>query len=179
VALHVELVDLKGRSSEAHVFPLRAEGPPALAPIAAPVALDLPARPSACSTVARRSTTRVVASRFPGAHHPVVVTDAIEPPRALLSGEAVLYGSPEQACVAAFELNPPSTAAAEAGITERGIVLLDDLEHAWLLRKVRDAASERVRIEYRTMSCRFEPNLEVPEEILRSPEALAPKLLRN
>ena len=177
-ALHVELVDLKGRSSEAHVFPLKAEGAPVAEPLAAPVALDLGTRPSACSSVQKRTTARVVAARFPGTSHPVVISDAVEPPRALLSGDAVLYGSPAEACVAAFELNPPSSASAEAGVTERGIVLLDDLEHAWLLRKARDPTTERVRVEYRGMSCRFEPNLEVPEEILRSPEALAPKRTR-
>ncbi|HEY3493186.1 MAG TPA: hypothetical protein VGK73_00815 [Polyangiaceae bacterium] len=178
-ALHVELVDLKGRSSEAHVFPLRAEGAPVADPVAAPVALDLGTRPIACSSPLKRSSARVVAARFPGTSHPVVVTDAVEPPRAFLSGDAVLHGSPKEACLAAFELNPPSSVTAEAGVSERGIVLLDDLEHAWLLRKVRDQATERVRVEYRGMNCRFEPNLEVPEEIQRAAEALAPKRMKN
>ena len=35
--------------------------------------------------------------------------------------------------------------------------------------------AEGTHVEYRTMSCRFEPNLELPEEILNAPEALAPK----
>ena len=67
-------------------------------------------------------------------------------------------------------------AAAEAGIDLAGQrELLDDLEHAWLLKKPRDPGSERSQIQYRSMSCRFEPNLEIPEEIQRAPEALAPK----
>jgi hypothetical protein len=178
-ALYVELVDLKGRSSEAHVFPLRGEGAPVATPVRAPVGLDLGTRPQACPAAVRRSTPRLVVARFPGTSHPVVVTDPIEPPRAFLSGEAVVHGTPEQACAASLELNPPSTVAAEAGISERGLVLLDDLEHAWLFRKMRDPATERTRVEYRNMSCRFEPNLDVPEEVLKSPEVLAPKRTRN
>ena len=93
----------------------------------------------------------------------------------MLSGDAVLHGTRESPCAAAFELNPPSSTAGEPGVMERGILLLHDLEHAWLFRQARDA--ERAQIQYRSMSCRFEPNLEIPEEIQRAPEALAPKRL--
>lgn len=172
-ALHVELLDLGGRSSEARVVPLLAEGPTTAPAQPAPTALDLPTRPVACSAAVRAATARLVARGFPGARHPVVITDAVEPPRAMLSGDAVLHGTPQNPCAAAFELNTPSSSPGEAGVIERGILLLDDLEHAWLLRKPRDP--ERAQIQYRSMSCRFEPNLEIPEEIQRAPEALAPK----
>jgi hypothetical protein len=172
-ALHVELLELNGRSSEARVMPLLPEGPATGPAAPAPTVLDLPARPAACSPAVRAATARLVARGFPGARHPVVITDAIEPPRAMLSGDAVLHGTRENPCAAAFELNTVSSSAGEPGVIERGIVLLDDLEHAWLLKKARDP--ERAQIQYRSMSCRFEPNLEIPEEIQRAPEALAPK----
>jgi hypothetical protein len=172
-ALHVELLELNGRSSEARVMPLLPEGPATGPALPAPTLLDLPARPAPCSSAVRAATARLVARGFPGARHPVVITDAIEPPRAMLSGDAVLHGTRENPCAAAFELNTPSSSAGDPGVIERGIVLLDDLEHAWLLKKARDP--ERAQIQYRSMSCRFEPNLEIPEEIQRAPEALAPK----
>jgi hypothetical protein len=174
-ALHVELLELNGRSSEARVSPLLAEGPATGAAQPAPTALDLPARPVACSAALRASSPRLVARGFPGTRHPVIITDAIEPPRAMLSGDAVLHGTRESPCAAAFELNTPSSVPGEPGVVERGILLLDDLEHAWLLKKARDP--ERAQIQYRSMNCRFEPNLEIPEEIQRAPEALAPKRL--
>jgi hypothetical protein len=172
-ALHVELLELSGRSSEARVMPLLAEGATTGPAVPAPTALDLPARPAPCSSAVRAATARLVARGFPGTRHPVVITDAIEPPRSMLSGDAVLHGTRESPCAAAFELNTASTSQGEPGVIERGIVLLDDLEHAWLLKKSRDP--ERAQIQYRSMSCRFEPNLEIPEEIQRAPEALAPK----
>jgi hypothetical protein len=93
----------------------------------------------------------------------------------MITGDAVLFGSAEAPCAAAFEVLPVTGSGTEPPPAERVILLLDDLEHAWMIRQVREPGAERTGIEYRTMSCRFEPNLEVPEEIQRSPEALAPR----
>ena len=173
-ALHVEELDERGRSARARIFPLRASGAVIGTPSAVPTELDLPSQPVACSPAERATTARLVARGYPGTRHPVVVTDAIEPPRALLTGDAVLYGSRTAPCAAAFEIHPVPGGVPDPGVTEGGIVLLDDLEHAWLLRKPRDTGSEGPRIEYRGMSCRFDPALELPQEILGAAEALAP-----
>jgi hypothetical protein len=52
---------------------------------------------------------------------------------------------------------------------ERGILLLDDLEHAWLVRRIDQQEAGGPRVEYRGMSCRYEPGLEIPEELLGEP----------
>lgn len=173
-ALHVEELDERGRKSQAHVYALNADGSVTGPPIAAPTELDLGATPAACTPAERAATARLVARGFPGARHPVVVSDPIEPPRALLTGDAVLYGTQSAPCAAAFELHSAPGGAADPATTEGGVLLLDDLSHAWLFRRSREG-SEGARVEYRSMSCHFEPNLELPDEILNAPEALAPK----
>ncbi len=174
-ALHVEELDQDGREALARVVALRPDGPVTEAPRSAPTQASLPAVPRPCGDATKRSSARVVAHVFPGARHPVVVTDALEPPRSLVTGDAVLFGSAEEPCAASYELVPVTGTAAEPAAPERGVLLLDNLSHAWLVRQVREPSAERASIEYRTMACRFEPNLEVPEEILKSPEALAPR----
>jgi hypothetical protein len=174
-ALHVEEQDQMAESASARVLPLRGSGAVIEPPRSAPTQADLPPLPLPCSADTKRASARVVARLFPGTRHPVVVTDAVEPPRGMISGEAVLFGSAESPCAAAFEVLPVTVGGTEPPPAERGILLLDDLEHAWLIRQSREPGVERTGVEYRTMSCRFEPSLEVPEEIQRSPEALAPR----
>jgi hypothetical protein len=140
-----------------------------------PTELDLAADPHACTTAERGQGARVVSRGYPGTHHPVVVSDAVEPPRALLTGDGVLYGSRERPCAAAFEIHPVPGGTSDPGVTEGGIIALDDLEHAWLFRRPREAGAEGPVVEWRSMSCRFDPNLELPQEILEAPEALAPR----
>jgi hypothetical protein len=173
-ALHVEELDERGRRSEAHVYALNAEGPVTGPPLAAPTELDLGTTPVACTPAERGSTARLIARGYPGAHHPIVVSDQVEPPRAMLTGDAVLYGTKSAPCAAAFEIHSAPGGAADPAATEGGVVPLDDLTHAWLFRRLREGA-ESARVEYRSMSCHFEPNLELPDEILNAPEALAPK----
>jgi photosystem II stability/assembly factor-like uncharacterized protein len=174
-ALHVENLDERGRRAEARLFPLNADGPVAGGAVAVPTELDLPATPAACTPVERATTARLVARGYPGAHHPVVVSDAVEPPRAMLTGDAVLHGTKAAPCAAAFALHSAPGGAPDPAAPESGLVLLDDLAHAWLFRRSRENGADGARVEYRGMSCRFEPNLELPEEILNAPEALAPK----
>jgi hypothetical protein len=174
-ALHVEEQDHTAESASARVLPLRASGAVIDPPRSAPTQADLPPLPLPCSADTKRASARVVARLFPGTRHPVVVTDAVEPPRGMITGEAVLFGSAESPCAAAFEVLPVTAAGTEPPPAERGILLLDDLEHGWMIRQLREPGVERTGVEYRTMSCRFDPSLEVPEEIQRSPEALAPR----
>jgi hypothetical protein len=174
-ALHLEELDERGRRSSARLFPLNADGPVTGPSFAVPSELDLGPTPAACTPPERAASARLVARGYPGAHHPVVVTDAIEPPRALLTGDAVLHGTKEAPCAAAFDVHPVPGGLPDPATAEGGIILLDDLAHAWLFRKAKENRPEAARVEFRGMSCRFEPNLELPEEILDAPEALAPK----
>jgi len=113
------------------------------------------------------------------------VTDTSEPMRVLLTSSAVLHGSPEEPCVAAFDADvvpidtsggiatpggygygggygtAPTPTAPER---EEAVILLDDLEHAWLFKHAAQAGG-RTRVEYRLMSCRFDPGIEVPPEV--------------
>lgn len=173
-ALHVEELDERGRRSEAHVYALNAQGPVTGAPVAAPTELDLGATPAACTRAERTASARLVTRGFPGTHHPVVVSDQVEPPRAMLTGDAVLYGTKSAPCAAAFDLHSAPGGGVDPATTEGGVLLLDDLAHAWLFRRTREGG-EGAHVEYRSMSCHFDPNLELPDEILNAPEALAPK----
>lgn len=173
-ALHVEELDERGRRSEAHVYALNGQGPVTGTPIAAPTELDLGATPRACTREERSASARLVTRGYPGTHHPVVVSDQVEPPRAMLSGDAVLYGTKAAPCAAAFDLHSAPGGGVDPATTEGGVILVDDLAHAWLFRRTREG-SEGAHVEYRSMSCRFDPNLELPDEILNAPEALAPK----
>lgn len=175
-ALHLETLEDAGRFSRARLFPLRATGPAVDAPIAVPTQLDLDTRPSACPAGERSATARVVSHYSPGTRHPVVVSDAVDPPRSMITSGAVLHGAPDSACAAAFEIEPVVVPGdPNASSTERALVLLDDLEHAWLFRPAEGRGEEQLGVEYRTMSCRFEPTLEVPPEIQRAPGTLSPR----
>jgi hypothetical protein len=104
-----------------------------------------------------------------GTRHPVVVTDSSEPMRVLLTGQAVMYGTSQEPCVAAFDAEvvsiDPNVGTPEQ---ERAIILTDDLEHSWLFRTTYGTNGEP-SIEYRLMSCRFDPTLEPPPEIFSLP----------
>ena len=168
VAFHLEWVDPVLQKAEARVFPLRASGALVDAPLAVPTMRHLGDRPVACAPAAREATPRVIGRALPGTRHAVIVSDPVDPPRAMLTGDAVLYGSPEAPCAAAFEVDPVRSGS-ERAPDERAILLLDDLEHAWLLRRVEAQDGGPARVEYRSMSCRFEPGLEIPEELLAEP----------
>ena len=114
------------------------------------------------------ATPRVIGRALPGTRHPVIVSDPVDPPRAMLTGDAVLHGTSEAPCAAGFEVSVVR-AGVDRGADERGVVLLDDLEHAWLVRRVDAPDGGLARVEYRGMSCRFEPGLEIPDELLGEP----------
>jgi photosystem II stability/assembly factor-like uncharacterized protein len=165
MAFHVEWVDPVAQTAEARLFALRAEGAMVDPAVVVPTLRSFAERPTACSSAARESSPRIIGRALPGTRHPVIVSDPVDPPRAMLSGDAVLHGTQEAPCVAAFELETVRSSA-DRDVEERGIVLLDDLEHAWLLRRTLGQDSSGPRVEYRSMSCRFEPGLELPEELV-------------
>jgi hypothetical protein len=167
-AFHLEWADLALGTTQARAFALRAEGALVEPALAVPSQRDLAERPAACGTAVRDATPRVIARALPGTRHAVIVSDPVDPPRAMLTGDAVLHGTPEAPCAAGFEVLMVRTNS-DRGVDERGIVLLDDLEHAWLLRRVEAPEGGLPRVEYRGMSCRFEPGLEIPDELSGDP----------
>lgn len=152
-----------GDPRSARVFPLRAQGAAVDAPIPVPTELDYHDRAPRCSATQRSSTPRVVQPYFEGTRHAVMVTDASEPVRLLVTSGAVMYGTPKSPCVAAFDAEVVPLEMNEGRTEgERAILPTDDLEHAWLFRNVSDARGAAV--EYRNMSCRYDPTVEVPAE---------------
>jgi hypothetical protein len=150
-----------------------------------PVALqaDLPDPPAPCNDEARGREPRVVAPAFPGGPHPILITDSSEPPRVLVTERAVLHGSPQNPCVAAFEASTPrggmrqsivpgsSGGGREPRIT--AIVPMNDMAHAWAFQEIRQSEWQ-VAVQARPMSCRFDASLTIPRELvprLGSPRA--------
>jgi hypothetical protein len=161
----------------AYTAPLQAEGEPVGPAVPAPLQPDLSDPPAPCDSAARRRTARIVAPAFPAEPHPVLLTDPVDAPRLLVTGRAVLHGTPEQPCVAAFEaaeLRPHRADrlgaggnAPAAGAQERVFALLPtgDLSNAWAFQEVSETRWHK-RIQARPMSCRYDPALTLPAELL-------------
>jgi hypothetical protein len=162
--LYVEAQDGTGAVAGAKIFPLRADGAVVDPPVLVPTQLSLGERPQACDAERRAHTPRIVAAFQPGTRHPVIVSDSVDGPRTLLSGFAVLYGTPDAPCAAAYEA---FGLAPETGQPTRdsALIFLDDLEHSVLFRHTGERGSV---LEYRNMTCHFEPGLEVPPEVYRA-----------
>jgi hypothetical protein len=164
--------DVAGREARAVLYPFRADGAVLDEPTRVPTQLDLGAGPRACAP-ADLSTPRVVVPYQPGTRRAVLVTDPVEPMRTLLTGDAVLHGTPELPCVAAYEAVLVSSELSGAAQGEQAIVPMATPERSWLFRKtegLRDAVPE---LAYRTMSCRVDREAEVPPEVFRERGTLA------
>src|SRR5262249_10137125 len=118
-------------------------------------------------------TPRVVVPFQPGTRRPVLVTDPVEPMRILLTGDAVLHGTPEAPCIAAYEAVLVSSELAGAAQGEQAVVPMATPEHSWLFRKVEALRDAPPSLEYRTMSCRVDRDAEVPAEVFRERGTLA------
>ncbi len=169
--LVVTMEDPDGGQHQSQLFIFRGSGAVLDPPIALPMQQDLPDKPSRCSKTQRASTARSIQRAVAGTRHPVIVSDASEPLRGLLTGKAVMYGTPASPCVAAYDAEGVKLEGADLH-GESAILPVDDLDHAWLFRTA--PASSRGRIEYRTMKCRFDTSVEVPPELYRA--AVAPKV---
>jgi hypothetical protein len=156
-----------GASMQSQLFPLRADGPVLGSPIAAPTQRDLPDAPPACSPRQRADTARVLAPWSTGRRRPAVVHDPVEPLRVFLTDAAVLYGSPESPCLAAFDTDLVRVASPTSGARERALLFPDG--PSWLFRLAPDSARREPRVEYRPMTCRPDPNLELPTEVYEMP----------
>lgn len=143
-------------------YPVRADGAVFEEPIRLPTQLDLSEVPRACSLADRASSPRAVVPFQPGTRHPVIVTDPVEPMRVLLTGDAVLHGTPASPCAAAYEAWVVPESASSQG--ERALLPVDGLERSWLFRMTEGSRDQTRSLEYRAMSCRFDPAAEVPEE---------------
>jgi hypothetical protein len=129
------------------VLPFLEQGALFGAALEAPTQADLPVQPSSCPMAAFNETPRVVAQPQWGTRHRVTVSDAATS-YTLLTAAAVLHGTKQQPCLAAYEATP---------IAERrdellsAIIDTDGPGRAWLFRQMRDAS-----LEYRRMSCEFD-----------------------
>ncbi len=162
---HVELSDESGTFSSAYIFPFQADGDAVAAPVPVPTLLGLGDRPSPCGVDKRTKTPRVISAPTPGTLHPVIVSDSVEGPRTLLTMGAVLHGTPEAPCASTFGavLVPVEGAPSSS---ESALISLDAPDRSVLFRVLGDGAATRV--EYRAMSCRFDPTLDVPVEAYRA-----------
>ena len=97
----------------------------------------------------------------------MLVHDAVEPLRTFLTDAAILYGSPESPCLGAFDTDLVRVTSAASGARERALVFADG--PSWLFRLAPDSARREPRVEYRSMSCRPDPNLELPPEVYEMP----------
>lgn len=156
-----------GGQSDAFVFPLQAEGPVFGAALRVPTQLALSERPQPCTARQRSETPRVVAPREPGRRHPVLVHDPVEPLRVLLTDSAVLHGTVESPCAAAFDAELVKTPGTPGNARERALLSLDG--PSWLFRGSPEGGRRETRVEYRAMTCRPDPGAELPPELFELP----------
>lgn len=164
-AMWVETHEADGTRHSSLLFPFRATGAVVDPPIATPMQRDTGDKPNKCGNTHRNDTPRVVSPYQGGTRHPIVVSDPVEPLRLLLTNRAVMHGTPQDPCVAAFDAEviqlDPGIGTPEQ---ERAILPLDDLEHSWIFRTIYDPNGEAT-VEYRMMSCRFDGGVEIPPEV--------------
>jgi hypothetical protein len=172
--LYLQTQSTLGAGARAAFFPFRASGAVMGAGVAVPTQANLAERPNRCGSTDLASTPRIDAPYLPGTRHPIVVTDNSDAPRLFLTSGAVLYGTPENPCATALDAEEIPVDAAPPR-HERVLMLLDDLEHTWLFRSVDNANGTAPDVQYRTLKCHFEPDLEVPSEVYRAPGTLVPR----
>jgi hypothetical protein len=80
-----------------------------------PLKADLDLVPAACSEVVRKQTPRIVAPAFPGPTPRLRVTQGHTTVAHFVLGSAVLHGTPEDACVAAWAGEPDVAAGPAPG----------------------------------------------------------------
>ena len=177
----------------AHVLGVRSDG--TFSPVeAVPTLADLGERARGCSVAERAGTPHVImpfsldANRvlFPGQRHPVLVREpraknavGVDEPTVLLTAGAVVQGTPASPCLAAWE-----AVAVGKGSLAVGALLPGDLAHAWLFRvaleapraagKPADHAKPVPTLEYRPMSCRYDPQARIPETVWSEPGTSRP-----
>lgn len=170
----VTLGDSRGKAAVSALYVFRGAGAVVEEPVKLPTQLDLPAVPRPCPANERKSTPRVVAPSLPGSRRPVLVADAVEPLRVLLTDDAVLHGTPQSPCVAAYGASLVSTESSATPRIETAIIPADAPERAWIFRAPRGKSDKDTlpSVEYRQMSCKPDPSAEVPVEVYRERDTL-------
>ena len=172
--MYVESLDNDSNRSSALFYPFRATGSVTGTPIFVPTQQSLTDRPTRCTASELSGTPRIDAPALPGTRHPMVVTDASDAPRLFLTNSAVLHGTPESACATAFGADEVVIDGASAR-HEQVLLLTDDLEHTWLFRQSQNSSGAPTGVQYRTMKCHFDPDVDVPNEVYRAPGTLVPR----
>lgn len=156
---HYHLWQVGSGHSEALLFPLQ----PGAAVLGQPItvasqsALGGGDEPRVCSSSERRGT-RVIAPAESDTMHPVVVRHNSEPTKIFLTRNAVVYGKREAACVAAYEGESVSRVKSE----EVQVLVRPQLNQpSWTFRR----AAGDVAFEYRAMSCEFDVNEPIPDDV--------------
>ncbi len=170
------LVLIDGPSgARAYVHPFRAEGALFDEPVRVPTQSDLPSSPRPCSASEVATTPRVVVPYAPGARHAVIVTDPVEPLRILLTDDAVLHGTFDAPCLAAYDAG--FVASEDSAVPEpvQAILPGNPLDRAYLFREAQGATDTLARVEYRTMLCHPDTVASPPPEIFRSPGTHVPR----
>jgi hypothetical protein len=153
-------------ATRSELFPLQLEGPVLAAPSAVPTQRDLGDALVPCNLQQRAETPRIVAPHHAGRRRPLVVRDAVEPVRIMLTDAAVLHGTAQSPCADAFDAD--LVRAAPGGSTrERALLSLDG--PSWLFRLAPDNSRRETRVEYRSMNCRPDAGVELPAEIYDMP----------
>lgn len=160
-ALHVTTRFASGLS-EARLFPLQSEGDVFGSGTPVPTQAQLQDGSFGC-TPQQRQSPRLLSRHLPGTRHPVLVQDPVEPQRVFLTDAAILHGTMDAACAHAFDAEPVRTPLSVPGARER--VLLSAEGTSWLFRMAPDNARRETRVEYRTMKCSFDSELDIPPEV--------------
>ncbi len=166
---HVMLYDVTGEVHRSVIFPFRATGAVTDPPVKVPMQIDTGEQPRSCSSAQRSDTPRVVVPFQPGTRHPIVVLDVEEPMRIMLTGQSVMHGTPESPCTAAFDAQIVPVDGGPEAQGEVAILSLPELDRSWLFRRMGDDDGFPGRIEYRPMSCRFDPSVRVPAAVYKLP----------
>ncbi len=158
------------RAARAALLPLQATGALVGEPLAAPTQAHLPPQLTPCSEQQRQHTPRVLAPWVPGTRRAVLISDRSEAPITLLTAEAVLHGTPEAPCVAAYYAEAvPAARPRSASGGERAVLLADALDASFLFRRVPSAPGSPPSVEVRRLRCELAPTASVPAEVDAQP----------
>jgi hypothetical protein len=159
------------------------------APVAVPTMLDLGDRPRPCSPSERATTPRAEArvftdtangkverAMFPGSSRPILVVEpatkgavGVSAPTALMGTATIAFGTPASPCAAGH------VARNLKGAQPSVAIVSGDLHRGWLFRYADHLAAPKhaprpaAAVEYRPMTCRFDPAAKLPDAMLAEP----------
>lgn len=156
---HYHLWQIAPAHSESWLFPLEPGSKVLGTPIAVATqrALGASDEPRVCKASERRGA-RIVAPAESETMHPIIVRHNSEPTKLFLTRNAVVYGSPNAACLAVYEGESVSRVKSE----ELQVLARPELNHpSWTFRR----AAGDVAFEYRAMTCGFDVNEPIPSDV--------------